>query len=74
MEQQHSAEDVFWDLTFYGDTVFHITSYKVEGDTIKLTRDLCDSGFAAKEYLMSLKPGDETSYGIVIEDIPMVLS
>jgi len=70
MEQQRSAEDIFSGLTFYADIVFHITSYTVEGDTIKLTGTLCDSGFATKEYLMSLKPGDETSYGTVTEVHP----
>lgn len=71
MEQQGSSADIFSDLIFYGDRVFAINSYIVEGDTITLTGDICDSGFAAAEYLMSLKPGDEIEdYGTVIEVFP----
>ena len=66
--EQRTTEDIFADLTFYGDRIFSIASYTIEGDTIKLTGDICDSGFASKEYLMSLKPGDEIEdYGTVIE-------
>jgi len=54
IEQQRSAEDIFSGLTSYADIVFHITSFTVEGDTIKLTGDLCNSGFVTKEYLMTV--------------------
>lgn len=71
MEQQGAEQDVFSDLIFYGDRIFSINTYTVEGDIIKLTGDICDSGFATKEYLLSLKPGDEIEgYGTVVEVSP----
>ncbi|GLC80074.1 YARHG domain-containing protein [Lacrimispora brassicae] len=66
IEQQRASEDVFSSLTFYDDKIFNITEYTIEGDTIKVTGDLCDRGFATKEYLVSLKPEDEIEgYGTV---------